>query len=76
MRRSGRVEGNITVKEHCDLKANAEIIGDITAGTLSIEGGATFMGSSKVGKAAAASTASGSSGNQSSGSNPQKSAAA
>ncbi|MEM9478573.1 MAG: polymer-forming cytoskeletal protein [Verrucomicrobiota bacterium] len=69
----GKVEGNITVKEHCDLKSNAEIVGDIGAGTLSIEGGATFMGSSKVGKAAAAAASSSSSGGSQ---NPQKSAAA
>ena len=50
----GKVDGNITVKEQCDLKANAEIVGDIRAGTLSIEGGATFMGNSQVGKHAAA----------------------
>ena len=61
----GRVQGNIEVKEHCDLKKNAQIIGDIKAGTLSIEGGASFMGQSAVGQAAtpsgAASAASGSS---------------
>lgn len=70
----GKVEGNITVKENCDLKSNAEIVGDIGAGTLAIEGGATFMGNSKVGKAASA--AASSSGGSQSGSNPQKSAAA
>jgi len=51
----GKVDGNITVKELCDLKANAEIVGDIRAGSLSIEGGATFVGNSQVGKHAAAS---------------------
>ncbi len=50
----GKVDGNITVKDQCDLKANAEIVGDIKAGTLSIEGGATFMGNSQVGASAAA----------------------
>jgi cytoskeletal protein CcmA (bactofilin family) len=52
----GKVDGNITVKEACDLKANAEIMGDIRAGTLSIEGGATFMGNSQVGKHAVTGT--------------------
>ncbi len=54
----GKVDGNITVKEQCELKANAEIVGDIRAGTLSIEGGATFMGNSQVGKHASASASS------------------
>lgn len=48
----GKVEGNITVQERCELKSNATLIGDITAGTLSIEEGATFMGQSQVGKRA------------------------
>ena len=46
----GKVEGNITVQERCELKSNAILVGDITAGTLSIEEGATFMGQSSVGK--------------------------
>lgn len=46
----GKVEGNITVQERCELKSNAVLLGDIDAGTLSIEEGATFMGSSKVGR--------------------------
>ncbi len=53
----GKVDGNITVREGCELKANAEIVGDIRAGTLSIEGGATFMGNSQVGKHAASGVA-------------------
>jgi cytoskeletal protein CcmA (bactofilin family) len=48
----GKVEGNITVTERCELKSNAVLIGDIAAGTLSIEEGATFMGQSQVGKKA------------------------
>jgi cytoskeletal protein CcmA (bactofilin family) len=48
----GKVNGNIDVKEHCDLKKDAEIVGDIKAGTLSIEGGASFMGQSAVGHGA------------------------
>jgi cytoskeletal protein CcmA (bactofilin family) len=46
----GKVEGNITVTERCELKSNAVLVGDIAAGTLSIEEGATFMGQSQVGK--------------------------
>ena len=56
----GRVNGNIEVKEHCDLKQNAQIVGDIKAGTLSIEGGASFVGQSAVGQAVASSGSSGS----------------
>lgn len=48
----GKVEGNITVQERCELKSNAVLVGDIAAGTLSIEEGATFMGQSQVGKKA------------------------
>jgi cytoskeletal protein CcmA (bactofilin family) len=50
----GKVEGNITVQDRAELKSQAELLGDIKAGTLSIEEGATFMGSSTVGKAASA----------------------
>ncbi len=46
----GKVEGNISVQERCELKSNAVLVGDISAGTLSIEEGATFMGQSQVGK--------------------------
>jgi len=45
----GKVDGNITVSDRCELKSNAELSGDIAAGTLSIEEGAVFMGSSRVG---------------------------
>ncbi len=54
----GKVEGNITVTERCELKSNAELIGDIRAGTLAIEEGAAFMGASTVGAAAASQPAS------------------
>jgi cytoskeletal protein CcmA (bactofilin family) len=53
----GKVNGNIEVKEHCDLKKDAEIVGDIKAGTLSIEGGASFMGQSAVGHTPAGASA-------------------
>lgn len=48
----GKVEGNITVVERCELKANSVLVGDVSASTLSIEEGATFMGRSQVGKVA------------------------
>ena len=50
----GKVEGNITVSERCELKSNAVLQGDVTAGTLAIEEGATFHGRSQVGKTAGA----------------------
>lgn len=46
----GKVKGNITVADRCELKSNAVLEGDIAAGTLSIEEGATFMGQSSVGR--------------------------
>jgi cytoskeletal protein CcmA (bactofilin family) len=45
----GKVEGNITVTDRCELKQNAILHGDVAAGKLAIEEGATFMGSSTVG---------------------------
>ncbi len=48
----GKVNGNITVTDRCELKQNAELHGDVTAGKLAIEEGATFMGTSTVGAAA------------------------
>ena len=41
---SGRIEGNINTKELLTLKANANILGDIQIGQLSIEPGAVFTG--------------------------------
>ncbi len=49
----GKVEGNITVLDRCELKTTAELVGDVKAKTLSIEEGAAFMGKSIVGAAAA-----------------------
>lgn len=60
----GKVEANVTVTERCQLKTNAVLEGDVAAGTLAIEEGATFMGSSAVGR------------NKSGGSAPKKEAAA
>ncbi|MGI8604770.1 MAG: bactofilin family protein [Verrucomicrobiales bacterium] len=53
----GKVLGNITVSDRCELKSNATLEGDIIAGTLAIEEGATFMGKSSVGAGARAATA-------------------
>src|ERR1700730_3574826 len=45
---SGKVHGNITVKERCELRGSSELIGDLKAVHLVIEGGATFVGNSEV----------------------------
>lgn len=45
----GKVKGNITVTDRCELKQNAELNGDVSANKLAIEEGAAFMGSSTVG---------------------------
>jgi cytoskeletal protein CcmA (bactofilin family) len=45
----GKVHGNITVTDRVEIKANAELIGDIKAATISIEAGAIFVGKSTVG---------------------------
>jgi len=45
----GKVHGNLTATDRVELKASAEVIGDIKAKTLSIEAGAIFVGKSTVG---------------------------
>ncbi|MDF2377136.1 MAG: polymer-forming cytoskeletal protein [Verrucomicrobiales bacterium] len=45
----GKIHGNITVTDRCELKQNAELHGDVVAGKLAIEEGAAFMGASTVG---------------------------
>jgi cytoskeletal protein CcmA (bactofilin family) len=45
----GKVNGNITVAERCELKASAQLVGDLKAARLIIEDGASFAGSSEVG---------------------------
>ena len=50
----GKVHGNITALDRIELKASAEVIGDIKAKTLSIEAGAIFVGKSTVGTPAQA----------------------
>jgi cytoskeletal protein CcmA (bactofilin family) len=51
----GKVHGNITVAERCELKSRSTLQGDLKAARLVIEEGATFIGKSEVtsGKAAA-----------------------
>jgi cytoskeletal protein CcmA (bactofilin family) len=55
----GKVQGNITVGERCELKSRCTLQGDLKAARLVIEEGATFIGKSEVtssgGKAAAGS---------------------
>jgi len=45
----GKVHGNIVAVDRVDIKASAEMVGDVKAGTLSIEPGAVFVGKSEVG---------------------------
>lgn len=45
----GNVEGNIHATERCDLKPTGVVHGDVTAGRLSMEDGASFRGAAKVG---------------------------
>jgi len=54
----GKVHGNITVGERCELKSRCTLQGDLKAARLVIEEGATFIGKSEVtsGKAPAIST--------------------
>jgi len=44
----GKVHGNITVDDRCELKARAVLHGDLKASRLVIEEGATFVGRSEV----------------------------
>lgn len=44
----GKVHGNITVDERCELKGRAVLQGDLKAARLVIEEGATFVGKSEV----------------------------
>jgi cytoskeletal protein CcmA (bactofilin family) len=52
----GKVHGNITVGERCELKSRCTLQGDLKAARLVIEEGATFIGKSEVtsGKSVAA----------------------
>jgi cytoskeletal protein CcmA (bactofilin family) len=44
----GKVHGNITVQERCELHSRSQLIGDLKAARLVIEEGATFVGKSEV----------------------------
>lgn len=44
----GKVVGNITVGERCELKSRCTLEGDLKAARLVIEEGATFVGKSEV----------------------------
>ena len=44
----GKVHGNITVAERCELKSRSTLQGDLKAARLVIEEGATFVGKSEV----------------------------
>ncbi|HEY2712043.1 MAG TPA: polymer-forming cytoskeletal protein [Chthoniobacterales bacterium] len=58
----GKVHGNITVGERCELKSRCTLQGDLKAARLVIEEGATFIGKSEVtsGKTSPSSSNSGS----------------
>ncbi len=45
----GKVQGNITVKDRVEIRAKAEVIGDIKAAALAMEAGAIFVGASTIG---------------------------
>lgn len=44
----GKVNGNITVEDRCELRGRAQLFGDLKAARLVIEEGATFVGKSEV----------------------------
>jgi cytoskeletal protein CcmA (bactofilin family) len=44
----GTVNGNVTVNDRCELKGNAQLIGDLEAPRLTMEEGATFVGRANV----------------------------
>src|SRR5450432_4306238 len=44
----GKVNGNINAKEKIEIKAKAEVFGDIRATKLAIEEGVTFVGKTEV----------------------------
>jgi len=45
----GKVHGNIVCTDRVEIKASAEMVGNVKAGTLSVEPGAIFVGKSEVG---------------------------
>jgi cytoskeletal protein CcmA (bactofilin family) len=44
----GTINGNVTVNDRCELKGNAQLIGDLEAPRLTMEEGATFVGRANV----------------------------
>ncbi|HEX8296572.1 MAG TPA: polymer-forming cytoskeletal protein [Chthoniobacteraceae bacterium] len=44
----GKVTGNVTVSERCELKSEGHLIGDLKSPRLIIEDGATYIGQSHV----------------------------
>jgi cytoskeletal protein CcmA (bactofilin family) len=44
----GKINGNITAREKIEIKAKAELFGDIRAARLAIEEGVTFVGKTEV----------------------------
>ena len=54
----GKVQGNITVGERCELKSRCTLQGDLKAARLVIEEGATFIGKSEVTSSTASKAAS------------------
>jgi cytoskeletal protein CcmA (bactofilin family) len=44
----GKIHGNINAKEKIDIKAKAELFGDIRASKLVVEEGVTFVGKTEV----------------------------
>ena len=44
----GKVNGNINAKEKIEIKAKAELFGDIRASKLAVEEGVTFVGKTEV----------------------------
>jgi cytoskeletal protein CcmA (bactofilin family) len=44
----GKVNGNVTAKERIEIKANAELFGDVKATKLVVEEGVTFVGKTEV----------------------------
>lgn len=45
----GKVHGNVTAADRVELKASAEVVGDIKAKTLTMESGAIFVGKATIG---------------------------
>ena len=44
----GKVDGNITAENRCELQGGAELVGDLKTARLVLEAGALFVGKSEV----------------------------